>query len=71
MPSMLKNYILSFEKVASITFSAILFFGCAAFVIHRGYECFSKYLEEPEAVDISYKFTGQLPFPALTVCTRS
>ena len=41
---------------------------CAAFVTDRGYDCFKKYSEEPEAVDLGYKFTGseEIPFLSLT-----
>ena len=42
-------------------FSAVLFLLWAAFVTDRGYDCFKKYSEEPEAVDLGYKFTGK-PF---------
>ena len=51
-------------------FSLVLFILCAAFVIHRGYKCFKKYIEEPETVDLGYKFTGSedVPFPSFTFC---
>lgn len=52
-------------------FSACLFVGCALFVTHRGYKCFKKYAEEPESVEGSYKFTGDVPFPVITICTAS
>ena len=50
------------------TFSAVLFLLCAAFVSNRGYDCFKKYSEKPEAVDLGYKFTGseEIPFLSLT-----
>ena len=49
-------------------FSAVLFLLCTAFVTNRGYDCFKKYSEEPEAVDLGYKFTGseEIPFLSLT-----
>ena len=50
-------------------FSFILFFGCAAFVVFRGYSCFEKYLKNPEVSDISYKSINNLAFPSFTLCT--
>ena len=52
-------------------FSLILFLGCASFVTHRGYECFLKYLEKPEAVDIAFKSSASQTtfFPAITFCS--
>ena len=49
-------------------FRIILFLSCTTFVVHRGYKCFEKYFEEPEAIDLSYKFTGsdEIPFLSLT-----
>ena len=57
------------ETILPMILSLTLFLGCAAFVIHRGYKCFAKYIQEPEAVDISYQFTGDVPFPSITICT--
>ena len=50
------------------SFRIILFLSCTTFVVHRGYKCFEKYFEEPEAIDLSYKFTGsdEIPFLLLT-----
>ena len=52
------------------SFRVILFLLCTTFVVHRGYECFKKYMNKPEAIDLSYKFTGsdEVPFPSLTFC---
>ena len=61
----------SFQKALNWTFSTVLFVACAGFVIHKGYECFLKYMEGPEAVDISYKFTGESLFPSVSICTAS
>ena len=49
-------------------FTVVLFLFCTAFVTNRGYDCFKKYSEEPEAVDLGYKFTGseEIPFLSLT-----
>ena len=58
------------RKIASNISSTALFIGCTIFVAIRGYKCFDKYLNEPEAVDISYKFSGILPFPSITICTK-
>ena len=51
-------------------FSVAFFILCAGFVTHRGYECFKKYIEQPEAVDLGYKFAGseEIPFPSFTFC---
>ena len=52
------------------SFRIIIFLSCTTFVIHRGYECFKKYMDKPEAIDLTYKFTGsdEIPFPSLTFC---
>ena len=52
------------------SFRVILFLLCTTFVVHRGYKCFKKYMDKPEAIDLSYKFTGsdEVPFPSLTFC---
>jgi hypothetical protein len=52
-------------------FSLILFLGCASFVTHRGYKCFQKYLENPEAIDVAFKSSGsQIAFfPSITFCS--
>ena len=52
-------------------FSLILFLGCASFVIYRGYECFQKYLENPEAIDVAFKSSSsQISFfPSITFCS--
>ena len=49
--------------------ASILFISCACFVAFRGYRCFEKYVTKPEAVSISYKFTGEIGFPSFTFCT--
>ena len=50
--------------------SLILFLGCASFVSYRGYECFQKYLEKPEAIDVAFKSSGSQAafFPLITFC---
>ena len=58
------------EEFVSLTITIVLFLVCGTFVTHRGYECFKKYLNEPEAVDIYYKFTGEVPFPSLSICPK-
>ena len=55
------------QKIASTITSTALFIGCSIFVAIRGYKCFDKYLKEPEAIKISYKFSGLLPFPSITM----
>ena len=52
------------------SFRVIIFLLCTTFVVHRGYKCFKKYMDKPEAIDLSYKFTGsdEVPFPSLTFC---
>ena len=61
----------SFKRFGYNGFSACLFVGCALFVTRRGYKCFKKYAEEPESAEVSYKFTGDVPFPVITFCTFS
>ena len=60
----------SIEIIVTRVFSLALFILCTVFVSHRGYECFKKYIEKPEAVDLGYKFTGseEIPFPSFTFC---
>ena len=41
------------------------------FLMVIGYQCFEKYLAEPEAVSVSHQFVGELPFPSLTFCPIS
>jgi hypothetical protein len=59
----------TFQKALNWTFSTTLFIACAGFVIQKGYECFTKYMEDPEAVDISYKFTGESIFN-ISICVN-
>ena len=49
----------------------ILFLGCLFFVFHRGYECFQKYLEKPQAVDVEFKSSrSQVAFfPSISFCS--
>ena len=52
-------------------FSLILFLGCASFVTHRGYACFLKYLEKPQAIDVAFKSSASQDafFPSITFCS--
>ena len=52
-------------------FSLVLFLGCASFVTYRGYECFQKYLEKPEAIDVAFKSSrSQVAFfPSISFCS--
>ena len=59
------------KKVVSTIFSSALFIGCTIFVIARGQKCFNKYMKEPEAVDVSYKFNGDLIFPSFTIMLKN
>ena len=56
------------RKIWSKIFSASLFFGCLIFVLIRGYKCSIKYLSKPEGLDMSFEFSGALPFPSMTFC---
>ena len=67
---MLLDYV-SIKRYGYYGFSASLFVGCALFVTHRGYKCFKKYAEKPESAEVSYKFTGDVTFPVITLCTSS
>ena len=49
-------------------FSSILFIGCTAFVIYRGYSCFDKYLKKPKHLEVSYEASKDHPFPSFTLC---
>ena len=57
-----------FRKIWSKIFSASLFIGCLIFVLIRGYKCSIKYLSKPEGLDMSFEFSGALPFPSMTFC---
>ena len=52
-------------------FSLVLFLGCASFVAHRGYACFLKYLEKPQAIDVAFKSSASQDafFPLITFCS--
>ena len=52
-------------------FSLVLFLGCASFVTYRGYECFQKYLEKPETIDVALKSSRSLVafFPSISFCS--
>ena len=56
------------KNLLSYIFTTLLFIGCAIFVIIRGQKCFLKFLENPQKVQISYEFTGNIDFPAITIC---
>ena len=56
------------RKTLSKLFSASLFIGCLIFVLIRGYKCSIKYLKKPEGLDMSFEFSGELPFPSMTFC---
>ena len=58
------------KKSISKILSTVLFIGCTVFVGIRGNKCFEKYLEKPEVVGVSYKFSGKMPFPSFSICTR-
>ena len=57
------------KKIALKTISRILFLFCSIFVFLRGKDCFSKYLSKPQSVDYSYRLSGRLPFPSITICS--
>ena len=35
---------------------------------NRGYECFAKFLKNPQSSKISYKFNARVPFPLVLFC---
>ena len=63
----------SFKTVIIKMFSLILFLGCASFVIQRGYDCFQKYLEKPEAIDVAFKSSSSQVafFPSISFCVSN
>ena len=67
----MRFYLFSFKKFIIRMFSLILFLGCASFVTHRGYKCFQKYLEKPEAIDVAFKSSASQVafFPSITFCS--
>ena len=56
------------KNLLSYIFTTLLFIGCAIFVIIRGQKCFQKFLEKPQQAHLSYEFTGNMNFPAITIC---
>ena len=56
------------KNLLSYIFTTLIFIGCAIFVLIRGQECFLKFLEKPQKTQISYEFTGNKDFPAITIC---
>ena len=52
-------------------FSLLLFLGCASFVTYRGYDCFQKYLEKPEAIHVAIKSSQSQAafFPSISFCS--
>ena len=66
MPKKINDH--QFRKIWSKIFSASLFIGCLIFVLIRGYKCSMKYLNKPEGLDMSFEFSGALPFPSMTFC---
>ena len=62
---------LSWNNTFYKSLSAILFLGCFTFVTFRGYRCFEKYFQKPQAVQISYEYTGNNPFPSFSICVKN
>ena len=58
------------RKNTYLFFSTILFIGCTAFVIFRGYKCVDKYLKNPEQSQVSYKGSSKNTFPSFTLCAH-
>ena len=56
------------KNCLSSTFTILLFIGCTIFVIIRGQKCFLKFLKKPQKAQISFEFTGNMEFPAVTIC---
>ena len=56
------------KNLLSYIFTTLIFIGCAIFVIIRGQKCFQKFLEKPQKAQISYEFSGNVNFPAITIC---
>ena len=48
----------------------IFFIPCLTFVGLRGYKCFIKYFNKPEAFKVSFQFSGNEYFPSLTFCSN-
>ena len=43
---------------------------CIAFVVWQTFECIDKYIESPQGTETHVDFTGQVPFPSITVCKK-
>ena len=64
-----KEIMVEKKKIALKTISSILFLCCLIFVFLRGKDCFSKYLSKPQSVETSYRLSGRMPFPSITICS--
>ena len=66
-----KEIMVEKKKIVLKTISCILFLFCLIFVFLRGKDCFSKYLSKPQSIDSSYRLSGRMPFPSITICSKS
>ena len=62
------SYRMLVKNLLSNIFTTFIFIGCAVFVIMRGQKCLQKFLEKPQKAQISYEFSGNMNFPAITIC---
>ena len=47
-----------------------ILFSCVFITIWQTCNCFIKYQKDPQATSTLIDFTGDLPFPAITICSK-
>ena len=47
-----------------------ILFSCVFITFWQTWNCVAKYQKEPQGTSTLIDFTGDLPFPAITICTK-
>ena len=47
-----------------------ILFSCVFITIWQTWNCVNKFQKEPQGTSTLVEFTGDLPFPAITVCSK-
>ena len=48
----------------------VILFSCVFITIWQTWNCVTKYQKEPQGTSTLIDFTGDLPFPAITICSE-
>ena len=65
----MKSSLFSFAKQSIFDIlSIVITLFCIGFVIYKGEECFSKYLENPKSTDVAIEHAHKHPYPAISIC---